>query len=340
MRLLRFLPLLALVLIVVVAAGCGGSSSVSVPSDSVATVGSDHITKSQFALLMDGTKRAYVARKTPFPKAGTSQYKALQDQTMKYLVQQSELEQKAKTLGITVTDKDVQARITQIKKQYFAGNNAKYQQQLKAQGLTEALLALNLHGQILSEKIYNKITGDVKVTDADIQKYYDAHKSTYAQAASRDVRHILVNNKKLADSIESQLKAGGDFGALAKKYSKDPGSAAQGGKLTISKGQTVAPFDKVAFSLKKNELSAPVHTTYGWHIIQALSDVKPATQQPLKDVKASISSQLLQTKKTDVINKWVDDVNKEYAKKVGYQTGYVPLSTASSTTTAATTTSN
>lgn len=340
MRLLRFLPLLALVLIVGVAAGCGGSSKVSVPSDSVATVGSEHITKSRFALLMDGTKRAYVARKTPFPKAGTTQFKALQDQTMKYLVQQSELEQKAKTLGIVVTDKDVQARIKQIKQQYFAGNEAKYQQQLKAQGLTEELLALNLHGQILSEKIYNKITGGVKVTDAEIQKYYDSHKSTYAQASSRDVRHILVNNKKLADSIESQLKAGGDFAKLAKKYSKDPGSAAQGGKLTISKGQTVAPFDKVAFALKTNELSPPVHTTYGWHIIQALSAVKPATQQPLKDVKASISSQLLQTKKTDVINKWVDDVTKEYAKKIGYQTGYVPLSTASTTTTAATTTSN
>jgi parvulin-like peptidyl-prolyl isomerase len=87
-----------------------------------------------------------------------------------------------------------------------------------------------------------------------------------------------------------------------------------------------------------NELSAPVHTTYGWHIIQALSAVKPATQKPLADVKASISTQLLQSKKTEVINKWVDDVNKEYAKKIAYQTGYTPLTTA--TTTAATTTSN
>jgi parvulin-like peptidyl-prolyl isomerase len=285
MRLLRFLPLLALVLVVAVAAGCGGSGKVSVPSDSVAKVGSENITKSEFTLLMDGTKRAYVARKTPFPKAGTAQYKALQDQTMKYLVQQSELEQKAKSLDIVVTDKDVAARIKQIKQQYFAGNEAKYQQQLKAQGLTEPLLALNLHGQILSEKLYNKVTADVKVSDADIKKYYDAHKSTYAQASSRDVRHILVNNKKLADSIEAQLKAGGDFAKLAKKYSKDPGSAAQGGKLTITKGQTVAPFDKVAFELKTNELSPPVKTTYGWHIIQALSNVKPATQQPLKDVK-------------------------------------------------------
>ena len=331
MRLLRFLPLTALLAVVLVAAGCGGGGARSVPSDAVAVVGSDTITKVQFNTLMDGTKNAYVARKTPFPKVGTAQYKALQDQTMKYLVQQSELTQKAKDLGIVISQKDVDARIKQIKTQYFGGSETKYQQQLKAQGLTEDLLRLNLHGQILSEKLYNKVTGGVKVSDAEIQKYYNDHKSTYSQAASRDVRHILVNSKKLADSIEAQLKAGGNFAALAKKYSKDPGSAKQGGKLTISKGQTVAPFDKVAFSLKTNELSAPVHTTYGWHIIQALSAIKPAKQTPLKDVKASIEQQLLQTKKTDVINKWVDGVNKEYAKKIAYQTGYTPASTATTT---------
>ena len=337
MRLLRFLPLSALLAVVLIAAGCGGGGTKSVPSDAVAVVGGDTITKAQFNTLMDGTKSAYIARKTAFPKAGTSQYKALQDQTMKYLVQQDELSQKAKGLGIVITDKDVDARIKQIKQQYFGGDEKKYQQQLKAQGLTEALLRLNLHGQILSEKLYAKVTGGVKVSDSDIKAYYAAHKSTYAQAASRDVRHILVNNKALADSIEAQLKAGGNFAALAKKYSKDPGSAKQGGKLTISKGQTVAPFDKVAFALKVNELSAPVHTTYGWHIIQALTAVKPAKQTPLKDVKASIEQQLLQTKKTDVINKWVADVNKEYAKKIAYQTGYAPLTTATTTAPATTT---
>jgi parvulin-like peptidyl-prolyl isomerase len=336
MRLLRFLPLTALLAVVLFAAGCGGGGSKSVPSDAVAVVGKNTITKAEFNQLIDGTKSAYVARKTPFPKAGTTQYKAIQDQTMKYLVQQAELEQKAKDLGVVVTDKDVDARIAQIKTQYFGGSAAKYQQALKAQGLNEQLLRVNLHGQILSEKIYAKVTGNVKVTDAEVQKYYNDHKSTYAQAASRDVRHILVNSKTLADQLETQLKHGADFAKLAKQYSKDPGSAKQGGKLTISKGQTVAPFDKVAFSLKKNELSAPVHTTYGWHIIQALSDVRPAKQTPLKDVKQSIQQQLLQTKKTDTINKWVDDVNKEYAKKIAYATGYTPLVTA--TTSASTTT--
>jgi parvulin-like peptidyl-prolyl isomerase len=336
---LRYLSVALLSALALVAAGCGGSSSTNVPSDAVATVGGASITKTQFNFLLDGAKRTYKARKTPFPKVGTTQYKSLQDQAMQYLVQEAEYEQKAKDLGVTVTDKDVQDRLKQIKKQYFNGSESKYQAQLKAQGLTEPQILQDLHAQLLSEKLYNKVTANVKVTDADISAYYNQHKSDYSQAASRDVRHILVNNKKLADRLESQLKSGASFATLAKKYSKDPGSARNGGKLTVSKGQTVPEFDKVAFSLKTNEISPPVHSQYGWHIIQALSAVKPAKQTPLKDVKDSIKQQLEQTKKTDAMNKWVDGVKAEFAKKVHYQAGYepTPTSTASTTDTTATT---
>ena len=150
------------------------------------------------------------------------------------------------------------------------------------------------------------------------------------------MRHILVNSKKQADGLEAQLKGGADFAALAKKYSKDTLSAVKGGKLTIEKGQTVAEFDKAAFALKTNEISPPVHTQYGWHIIQALSAVKPASTQPLSAVKATIRQQLLSQKKTTRFQKWLDGVKKDYAKSVRYQIGYVPAATG--TTTAATTT--
>jgi parvulin-like peptidyl-prolyl isomerase len=338
MKTLRFLFLPVLLSAAFLVAGCGGGSSKSVPANAVAVVGSDTITKTQFNDLLDGAKRTYATRKTPFPKAGTQQYKALQDQALQYLVQQSELEQRAKDLGVSVTPTDIAARLTQIKKQYFGNSEKKYQAQLKQQGLTETQIKTDLRAQILSEKLYKKVTSNVKVTDSDVQKYYSAHQASYEQKASRDVRHILVNSKPLADKIEGQLKAGGDFAKLAKKYSKDPGSAAQGGKLTISKGQTVPPFDKAAFSLKTNEISSPVHTTYGWHIIEPLTAVKPAKQTPLKDVKLQISQQLLQTKKTDTMTKWVDGVKKAFTTQISYQTGYTPLATTTGTTTAATTT--
>jgi parvulin-like peptidyl-prolyl isomerase len=159
------------------------------------------------------------------------------------------------------------------------------------------------------------------------------------------VRHILVKTtqKKLADSIYQQLcgtaspclKAKADFGALAKKYSIDPGTKDKGGQLTVVKGQTVPPFDKVAFELQKGEIAKPVKTQYGWHVIQALSNIHPRKTTPFEQVKATIKQQLLSQKRTAILSKFQTDLQKEYAKKVRYATGYAPPATTStgSTTT-------
>jgi len=339
MRLLRFLPAALLLALVLVAAGCGGGGKESVPTSAVAVVGDATITKTEFNDLIAGAKRTYKARKTAFPKPGTTQYKQLQDSAMQYLVQQAELEQKLKDLGLKpITAADVDKKLAEVKKQFFKGNEKTYRAQLKAQGFTEEQLKQDIHANLLSEKLYTEVTKNTKVTDADITKYYNQNQSTYTTAESRDVRHILVNSKKLADDIESQLHNGGDFAKLAKKYSKDPGSAASGGKLTITKGQTVPEFDKAAFELKTNELSKPIHTSYGWHIIQALSAIKPAKKTPLADVKETIRQTLVQKKKTDAMTKWLDGVKKEFAKSVSYQVGYVPASTATTGTTPSTAT--
>jgi parvulin-like peptidyl-prolyl isomerase len=345
----RFLPFFVLLAVVaLLATACGGSSSKakSVPSDAVARVGDDTITKSEFNALLAEAKQSFKSQKRAFPKAGSQQYKSLQDQAVQYLIQRSEFDQKGQDLGVNVTDAQVTKRLTQIKKQYFNGNDKKYRAQLKAQGLTEPQVREDIRAQLVSEGIFKKITGPVKVSDADAKAYYNSHKSQYGTPESRDVRHILVNSKKLADSIYTQLKGGTNFATLAKKYSKDPGSAAQGGKLTISRGQTVAEFDKTAFTLKTGELSKPVKTQYGWHIIEATSAVRPAKQTPFSQVKASIEQQLLQQKKNDAMSKWVTDTKKDFCDgKVAYGTSYAPLtdpcvalttSTSSSTSVTAT----
>jgi foldase protein PrsA len=180
------------------------------------------------------------------------------------------------------------------------------------------------------------VTRSVKVADKDVEEYYEKNKAQYSQPESREVRHILVKTKAKADQLHAQLVAGADFAALAKANSEDTGSKENGGKLTISKGQTVAPFDKVAFALKLNELSAPVKTDFGFHLIEALGAVKPAKVTPLKEVKDSIRQQLLQTKKNEAMTEWVDDLKQEYEDKTTYATGFGPLPT-SSTSTAATT---
>ena len=341
MKTLRFLPLPLLLVIGLLAAGCG-SSSTSVPQNAIAIVGTDTITKQQYNDLLAQAKSQYQANKKPFPAIGSVAYKTLSDQAVGYLVQQSELQQRANALGVKVTQADVDKQIAQIKKQYFGGSQAKYKAQLKAQGMTEPQLRQALYAQVLDRKIYAKVTSNVKVSDADVKTYYDQNKSQYTTPESREVRHILVDSKQKAQRIRTQLVKGADFATLAKKYSKDTSSAKQGGKLCVAHGtgaggatgcfQTVPPFDKAAFSLKTNEISEPVHSAYGWHIIQPVGPITPPKVTPLASVQATIRANLLSTKKTSTMQAWVDAMTKSFASKISYQNGYQPASTSTTAT--------
>lgn len=332
------------------AAGCGGSSGhASLGGGDVAVVGNQKIGKNDFNSLLDQAKASYKARNQKFPKAGSSPFVALRTQLIQFLVQKAEYEQKAKDLGIKISDDQVSKRLDQIKKQYFAapaGQKAKtpaeieaaYQAQLKSNGLTDPQVRDSIKTQLLREAIYNKVTKDVKVSDSDAKKYYDQHRTQYqrpAQPESRDVRHILVKNRALADRIYTQLKSKPSaFPTLARKYSTDTGTKALGGKLPggVFKGRTVPQFDKVAFALKTNEISRPVHTRFGWHIIQALSGIRAPTKPtptPFAQVKAAINQQLLQQKKQQAMTKWWNGVQNDYKNRIAYATGYAPPSTTS-----------
>jgi len=331
--------LLALISLVLVVAGCGGTSTATLSSDDAAVVGSQAVTKDQFQSLMDRAKTSYVAQKRPFPKPGSTEYEQLKGQAVTFLIQRAEFAQEADAMGIKITDDQVNKRIDQLKKQFYGGSEQRYEKTLKQQGLTQDQAKEEVRAQLISEALFKKVTGSVKVSQAQVTAYYNSHKSQYGQPETRDVRHILVAKKTLADSIYAQLKAGANFAKLAKKYSKDPGSASNGGKLTISKGQTVPAFDKTAFSLKKGELSPPIHTQYGYHIIQALSDVKAAKTTSLSKVESSIKQQLEQQQKNDVMTKWVDKKKASFCKSgIKYQIGYQPSPDPCATLTGTTTT--
>ena len=157
-------------------------------------------------------------------------------------------------------------------------------------GLTERQVREDVQASVLQNKLYKEVTDGVTVSDKEVTDYYKKNKEQYVQPESRDVRHILVKKKALADNLYQQIKSGANFAALAKKYSQDPGSKASGGKLTISKGRQVPEFDKAAFALAVHQLSQPVKTQYGWHIIEALTPIKKSTTTPLSEVGRRSSS--------------------------------------------------
>lgn len=324
---------LAVAFAAIVAAGCGGNDDGSVPVGAVAVVDGAEITRAELDELMARSKSQYAAQQREFPKVGTPEYRTLQTQVVTYLVRRTENEKEASALGVAVTDAEIKERVTEVKKQYFAGNDKRYREALKQQGYTEAAFENDLRGQLLSEKLVEQLTKDVKVAEAEARKYYDDNKTQYATPESREVRHILVKTKAKADDIRSQLEGGADFAALAKEFSQDPGSKDLGGKLTVTKGQTVPPFEKASFDLDTNELSQPVKTQFGFHLVEPLTAIKKAGTTPFASVKAQITSQLADEKRNEIVKKWSEDVAKKYEDKVSYAEGFAPPAAPTATET-------
>lgn len=325
---MRFLVKLILpaLLAAVLVAGCGGGGSASVSPSDVAVVGSTHITQGQFNSLIAQQKQS---AGSTFPKQGTAAYESEKSKVVTALVQQAERTERAKSDGISVTDKQVNARLDQLKKQYFNGDDKKYEAQLAKQHLTDKEVREDVRSQLVNEALVKQITKSVTVTDADVHDYYLKNSQLYAKPQSRDIRHVLVKSKALASSLYAQLKSGNDktWCTIAKKYSQDPGSKNNCGKLTVSKGQTVPNFDKVAFSERTKVVHAPIHdATYGYFVIEPLSDVHPRKVTPEKQVKASIKSQLEQQDKNQAITSWINDLTKSFCSggKIKYQVGYKP----------------
>jgi parvulin-like peptidyl-prolyl isomerase len=335
-----------LALVAVLAAGCGGGGGASgVPADSIAKVGGTDITKTTFNDLISVAFANYRSRGQTPPKVGTPAYTQLRYQAVSVLVQEEELKQEGEKLGVTVKQKDIDARVAFIRKTSFHGSEKKLQAALKADHITLVQLErFELGPRLLSQKLEDEVTKSVKVSRAAALKYYDQNKASFTTPKTREVRHILVNSKTLAEQIAAKLHNGASFAKLAKKYSKDTASAAQGGKLCVAHGgssgacqQTVPPFDKAAFSLKTKEISL-VHSVYGWHVIQALGPVQPAHKQTFKEVESEIQSNLAQQQRQVAWSAWVSKVPKDFKGKVFFQTGYQPPTTSTPTATAPATT--
>ena len=321
------LLLLALIAALALAAcGGGGTSSADVPDGAVAVVGDKTVTKEEFDKLIEQQKKSAEAQKQDFPEPGTAEYEALKATVVKGLVEQKEWELEGEAMGVEVTDQEIETELDKLKQQYFQGDEQKYSAELAKQGLTDEDVRNELRTRVLTNKIFEAVTKKVTVSDADIKAYYEKNPTQYQQPASREVRHILVKTEALAQKLHDQIQGGADFAKLAQKYTQDQASKADGGKFTAFKGRTVEPFDEFVFSAKTGDLSDPIKTEFGWHIIEVLSAVKPATTTPLDQVKDSIKTTVLQTKQNAAMKAWIAALPAKYADEVAYAPGYAPAS--------------
>jgi peptidyl-prolyl cis-trans isomerase D len=169
---------------------------------------------------------------------------------------------------------------------------------------------------------YAKIRAEVKPTEPELRKLYEASKETYRRPAAAHVLHILVKvepgasqeadiaARAKAQSLIQQLRGGADFAALARANSEDPSSSGNGGDMGwVNMGQTVEPFERAIFSIPLNQISDPIRSTeYGYHIVKVV-ERRDSTVQPFEEARPALAARAANDMAKDIARAEINRVN-------------------------------
>ncbi|MEW6058569.1 MAG: peptidylprolyl isomerase [Actinomycetota bacterium] len=258
--------------------------------------------------------------------SGETQSSACARYTLSSIIQEVLVKHFAEENGISVPESEVTATVEQLESGL---GTEKLEEQLEAVGMTRTELA-SFAGRLLLFTQVRNAFGEKDVTQPELHELYRQEKLRFTQIHAK---HILVKTRAEADRIESLVTAE-NFGDLAMEYSTDPGSAENDGDLgTYAASALDSTFVEAALALQPGEISAPVHTQFGWHIIQLVSvEVTPFSQ---------VESQLKDTLAAQAFSDWLGDrlanaditVNPKYGR-LNRKTGeVVPVESSPSTST-------
>lgn len=333
----RRLALLGLLLLpLLLLAGCADD----LPQGAIAQVGQKLVSQDELEQL----KAAYeAAGRAPDKERQPDEYEGFEQALAEYLVTLEILRQEAASLKVNVTEADVRSELEQFRRMFQT--DERFEEALKVQGLTLERLTQSIRERLLFEKMKAAVTGDVTVGEEEVKAYYEQHKDEYVDQESREVRHILISPfattvdgeradtatqdqweaaKAEAEKARSELQNGSSFVTVAEKYSDDEATKNSGGKLgAVTRGLMVPAFEVVVFNLQKGELSQPVKTPYGYHIIE-VTDITPERQLSFDQVKENIKTALLEQKRAATWEKWLTLAHSRLG--VEYLAGYRPPS--------------
>lgn len=213
-------------------------------------------------------------------------------------------------------DEEINKQFDEIKASF--GDDDKFQEQLKLAGLTEEKFRDAIRKQVVGQKVNDYIFKDVSVSDEDVKNFYDENKDTkFVDQPGAKISHILVKDEETAKEIKTKLNNGEDFAKLAAQYGTD-GTKDKGGDLGFIEyinSNYDKDFMEVAKTLGEGQISEPVKTQFGYHIIKATELRKDPVVKEFDSVKDQIKSYLDKTKKDEqyksTLDQWKQDLKVE-----------------------------
>ena len=251
------------------------------------------------------------------------QYEQLRDQVLGLLISFEWIEREAADQGVKVTDEEVNKSFEEQKKQTFP-KDADYQKFLKDSGQTEEDVRMRVRLDLLSNKIRDKvIKGKDQVSEQQITDYYNKNKERFAQPERRDLSIVLTKTEAKADEAKQALQDGESFKSVAKEYSTDDASKAQGGKLpAVAKGQQEKAFDDAIFAADKGKITGPVKTQFGFYVFK-VDKIVEASQQTRDEAKETIKQLLASQNQQKALDAYVKDFRKRWKEKTDCREGFV-----------------
>lgn len=219
--------------------------------------------------------------------------------------------QEAKAQGVAVTDEEVQKKIDEMAGRY--GTKEKFEAEMAKSGTTIDVLKERIRTQLLTQRMVNKVTDKVKVSDAEARAYYKANRELYG--GEQQLRVLMIRFPlgagKHAKTVADQIKAGRSFTAAAKQESADPAAKATGGDLGV-KPLSGLPRDIAAQARAApvGKVVGPFPATNGYYIIKVLKK-SPPKQRPYAEVKAQVMDVLKQEKQIRAYNDWIESLKKK-----------------------------
>lgn len=237
------------------------------------------------------------------------------------LIDQSLLVQRAKDMGISA-DTDVIKRLDQIRQQNNLPSMDALEKAVESQGINWEDYKQDMKNSILTQKVIQQEVGStVKIGNDEVQKYYEAHKSQFVKPEEVDLSGIFFSTenktpeevaavKEKAKNLETRIKAGEDFGALAKRFSEGPTASDEGELGEFPRGQLTPDIEKVVFALKKGDSTDVMDAPNGLQILHVNRHFDSGLQ-PLSKVEEEIENDLYQSKIQPAMRKYLSQLRKD-----------------------------
>jgi foldase protein PrsA len=222
--------------------------------------------------------------------------------TLSYLIDNKIVEMEAEKENITISDEEKDAEMQQYIE--AVGGEEAFTSTLEMYGLAKEDIETDIVNYL---KIVKLLQPKIEITDEEIKTYFDENKESFNTKEQVQASHILTADEETAKEVKQKLDAGGDFVELAKEYSTDTSNAENGGELGyFSKGTMAEEFENAAFSMNKGDISDPIKTEYGYHIIH-VTDKKEAQEAVFEDHKEKIREVLLDEAVQTEYSTWITE---------------------------------